>query len=79
MMVCLGAFASAVYTGMDSTLNKFGGAEEGFEGRLCISSNMIPMLMDYPVAGVGSGQFSIHSTQGTVAGMSRIENESVFP
>ena len=57
MLVCLGAFASAAYTGMDSTLNKFGKAEEGFEGRLCISLNMLPMLMDYPVAGVGLGNF----------------------
>ena len=57
MLVCLGAFASAAYTGMDSTLNKFGRAEEGFEGRLCISLNMLPMLMDYPVAGVGLGNF----------------------
>ena len=57
MMVCLGALASAAYTGMDSTLNKFGKAEEGFEGRLCISLNMIPMLMNCPAAGVGLGNF----------------------
>jgi hypothetical protein len=57
LCVCLVTFISGLYVGIDRTLDKFGYAGETFSNRMAVSKSAIPMLLDYPLVGVGLGNF----------------------
>ncbi|MFO7964088.1 MAG: O-antigen ligase family protein, partial [Desulfobacterales bacterium] len=51
---CLFTFVYGLSVGIDPTLEKFE-KTQGLNGRIALSRSLIPMLMDYPVTGVGWG------------------------
>ncbi len=55
--LCLIAMIYGFYIGIAPTIGKFKRFEQGLEGRLSISESLIPMLRDYPIFGVGWGNF----------------------
>ena len=54
---CLIAFLYALHLGIDPTLKKFEHSDQGLQQRLITTQSMFPMLADYPVTGVGWGNF----------------------
>jgi O-antigen ligase len=54
---CLIAFLYALHLGIEPTLKKFESSEQGLEKRLITTRSMFPMLGDYPITGVGWGNF----------------------
>ena len=54
---CLIALLYALHLGIEPTLKKFEMSEQGLEKRLITTRSMFPMLTDYPVTGVGWGNF----------------------
>jgi hypothetical protein len=56
LLFCIVTFAYGLSVGIDPTLEKFE-KTEGLINRLMLSRTLIPMLADYPVSGVGWGNF----------------------
>ena len=54
---CLIALLYALHLGIDPTLQKFEHSDRGLQQRLITTRSMFPMLADYPVVGVGWGNF----------------------
>ncbi len=55
MAVCLVIFGYGYYIGIDRTLNKFQSIERQFDNRMLETRVALPMVYQYPVAGVGMG------------------------
>ena len=56
LLFCILTFAYGLSVGIDPTLEKFE-KTDGLINRLMLSRTLIPMFSDYPVAGVGWGNF----------------------
>jgi len=54
---CLAALLCGLMVGIDPTLDKFGKAEAGFDLRWRRTLSMAPMMADYPLTGVGLGNW----------------------
>jgi len=55
--LCLFAFIYAAHIGIDPTFDKFRQSEAGLDKRLLTFRSMFPMIGDYPLLGVGLGNF----------------------
>ena len=57
LCLCVLTIGLGLRVGMDPTLQKFERSSEGWEKRMVTTLSMLPMLADYPAAGVGWGGF----------------------
>lgn len=57
LLFFVGTLFYGLSAGMQPTLDKFEKRKEGLELRLKITESVLPMISDYPVAGVGWGNF----------------------
>jgi len=57
LLYALIALLYALHLGIDPTLKKFEHSDQGLQQRLITTRSMFPMLADYPVTGVGLGNF----------------------
>nr|HID57819.1 O-antigen ligase domain-containing protein [Desulfobacterales bacterium] len=58
MMLGLIILFYGVHIGIEKTIKRLEQSEQGLRGRLEITGSVIPMVMDYPVLGVGLGNFT---------------------